>query len=546
MSYFNITTGSFLQIQEFDDLDQPISEPIVIPNGIYSSRFEQNTESIEILSSNLIIAILPLAGIKLDGFPATYLDIAAEISRMSSGSGTQNVNVVNIPAVEVTNQPTVNLANNSVRISDTNGEAVYSNQYHLNTLTNPLLNPQTKQDYLKNLIGTDLGSMLRVSTPTTISSITQNFGKAPLFMDEVTINGGVSVYNSGVTNMTVVSNTQAVIRQSFQFHPYITGKPMEFEFTFNNFQPEENVVKRVGCFHSNTVTPFNLNLDGIYLESSNGEVKVVANNNGAISGEQTQFQWFDPLDGTGLSGITIDWSLFQKLRIEWIYLGGGACARIYLSVLNNVTVTEVLVAQIEHANINISPITRYCCQPIRFEIRSFGGAGTFGAICAGMSINGAEDLVYRNVGIDSGNTASSFSGAGTIYPILTMRIDPALRQKYFDFDNITVLSTSNDDMLVRIIRNPTFTGAALTYNSVPNSGLQFATNNAGANTIVAGSGNTIFAKIVRQGSNFNSEIRNSLRLGSDINGTTIPFSLAITPLSAGLTAFATVNLLEIS
>lgn len=546
MAYFNISTGSCLRIQEFTDEAIPVNEPITLPNGVYSCRFNPVPETIQILTGNLLLAEIPLYGLEVDGSPATYLDAACAIS-MSAGTGaTQNVNVVNIPAVEVTNQPTVNLANNSVRISDTNGDAVYSNTYHLQTLTNPLLNSQTKQEYIRNVLQFDVGSMIRVSTPTTISSITQNFGKAPLFMDEVIIGGATSVYNSGITKMSVTNNNQAVIRQSFQFHPYIIGKPMDFEFTFKNFAPQNLVVKRVGCFHADTTTPFNTTLDGIYLESFSNEVKVVVMNNGSIIAEQIQSEWFDPLDGTGLSGITVDWNAFQKLRIEWIYLGGGACARLYLSIVNNVTITEILFAQIAHANINYNTITRFCCQPIRYEIRSFGEAGEFDAICAGMSINGSQDLVYRSVGISNGTTTANFASVGTKYPVLVTRIDPTERQKYFEFDEISVLSTSNDDMLVEIIRNPTFAGTALTYSSVPNSGLQFATNQTGATTITAGTGNVVFSKVVRQGSTFSSEINNSLRLGSSINGTSIPFALSITPLGAGLTCYATMNLLEIS
>lgn len=458
----------------------------------------------------------------------------------------KNVSVQGITLVE--------LFSNAVTVYDSmNNEQLSIEQQHLKTQTDPLVNPRQRQEFLHNR--NKIGLTDKDKAPSlVITSATGNFGKSPLLFDEKIVGTGNSGYNNsrGRTEMTVNSNNDVVVRQTFQYHPYIAGKPMEFEFTFDNFQPQVNVMKRVGCFHSAGTSPYQSSLDGIFFSSyddglSGAMVALNIFNNGTQIVSLPQFSWLDPLDGNGASGITIDWSKFQKAKIEWIFLGGGAAAKFYLSVLNNEVIPEILIAVIPFSNIYTGTIVRWCCQPIRFEIRSSGGTGQFNMYCAGMSIQGStNDLVYRPVAIRNGYTYGSYANVGTIYPALMVRIDPASKQKFIDFKSISVLSGSNDDVAIDLIRNPTIVGGTPTFTSVPNSGVQFATNNAGTLTVTAGTGNVVYSENLRQFTNFKDEVESALRLGTGIDDTPVVFALCLTPISAGLTAGTTINLLEIS
>ncbi|MFM7856798.1 MAG: hypothetical protein ACKO96_33940, partial [Flammeovirgaceae bacterium] len=116
-------------------------------------------------------------------------------------------------------------------------------------------------------INHDAGGRIRVSQLTTLGDY-KILGADKTFLIE-SAGTGTGTYGSNKFNMSVTSG-QWYVRQSKRYHPYFSGKSQFCEFTFDNFQPETNVNKKVGYFSSSAVSPFNSVYDGFWLESGEG------------------------------------------------------------------------------------------------------------------------------------------------------------------------------------------------------------------------------------------------------------------------------------
>jgi hypothetical protein len=101
--------------------------------------------------------------------------------------------------------------------------------------------------------------------------------KNPEFIDEEIIGTATSTHsvNDSTIDMEVSANLDTVIRETFQSFPYEPGKEMRIWHTFARFEPQANTIKRIGYFTSNTVTPFDSDKDGIWLESDDTTVYLV-------------------------------------------------------------------------------------------------------------------------------------------------------------------------------------------------------------------------------------------------------------------------------
>jgi hypothetical protein len=383
----------------------------------------------------------------------------------------------------------------------------------------------------------DAAGRQRVSSPVPLIDLKHTKDKLPLFIDEVVIGGATSVHN--VTNanvqMSVTNNLDAVIRQTFQRTNYQSGNSHFVECTFANIAPQTNVTKRVGYFSSNTTTPFNSNLDGLYLESSAGVVSVNMAKNGTIT-SITQSTWnIDKLDGTGASGITADWTKSQILFIDFLWLGVGRVRFGFNINGKNIAVHEFNTANIGSSVYMVSPN-----QPIRYEIRSTGGAGTFDQICATVRTEGDGVTLGYNTSVNTGTTVSNYATIGTRYAALGVRLKNTHFDVQTELQTISFLGTSNDDYRWEIIVNPTITGA-FTYNGVTNSSLEFA---IGLGTPTVTGGYIIASGYARQTTSINIPVNNLIKLGSSLAGVADTVVLTLTPISAGLTVYSSLIINE--
>ncbi|HEY9704257.1 MAG TPA: hypothetical protein V6C58_17530 [Allocoleopsis sp.] len=392
----------------------------------------------------------------------------------------------------------------------------------------------------------DAFSRQRMSLLTTLSDYKQHFDALPLLIDQVQSGTGGIVYNSGESSATLstVSANDYAIAQTKQRSLYQSGKSSLIFQTFYNFHIQSNIEKRIGYFSSSTVAPYNANYDGIILVSNyyngvshDGKISVQIWRNGTQIGYVTQNNWNkDKMDGTGASKINIDWSKDQILKIDFQYLGVGR-VRVGLDV--NGIIYEV--HEFNHTNAIQKVYMNNSAQPLRWEIRQTGaGSGTFTFICGSTNSEGSLNSIGLPGSANTGSIAIAGNSVGTTYALLGIRLKSARFAAIVDIINATILANTTDQYYTTLLLNPTVAGT-FAYNAVVNYSVDIATG-ASTNTVTGG---TLLRSLGSQNTEISKlELGGALRMGSTIAGVSDTLIVCVTPLSANINFFATINWLE--
>lgn len=332
--------------------------------------------------------------------------------------------------------------------------------------------------------------------------------------------------------MSVTSGQYGII-QSKQYHPYLNGKSQLIEITTANFGTDLNVEKSIGYISSNAVAPYNSSLDGIRLHKSVNDVySFQIWRNGTKIIEILRDNWIDKLDGTGPSGMTIDFNKFNVFGFDFLYLGGTS---ISLFVMYKGEFR--LVYEYFYSNTDSEPFVLSPNKPIRYEIRSTTGSGNMDFIC---SLVASESMNYKTIGqsvvISGTNAGIVATTAGTTYAICGVRKAVNSRDIFSLVRTFTgALSTTNDYAKFALYLNPTISGT-FSFGSLANTPFEYAVGTA-SNTLTGGF--EIEASYGSQSTSTISEFENILaRLNSTINNTMDMIVLGITPIlgSANITA----------
>lgn len=378
----------------------------------------------------------------------------------------------------------------------------------------------------------DAFDRLRTSEPLTLFDSKQLYDKQPLFWDEVTNGTATSVHSTtnASTTMSVSANNDFVIRQTKRRFNYQPGKSQSILCTLTLGATTANVTKRVGLFNSNTTTPFASNYDGYYLEDNGSNVGLVISKNGTPNRVE-QGSWNqDNFDGTGPSGINLDWTKSQIFFIDYEWLGVG---RVRMGF-----VIDGILYYAHHFNHANSVTSVYCSTPnhsLRYEIRSTGGSASMQHICSSVSSEGGSEDNGIVRSINTNGTHLDANTENTLYALIGVRLKTTHLDTVVKILNIaSQIHTTSDRLLWEIRFNPTVAGT-FTYSDVTNSSLQRA---LGATTNTVTSGTIIDSGFVESGGAFSGGagstsrgINNALKLGSNIDGTRDTIILCVKPIA---------------
>ncbi len=392
----------------------------------------------------------------------------------------------------------------------------------------------------------DAFSRQRVSLLTTLGDYKLHFDALPLLIDQVQNGTGSSTFNTGESSITLTTSASAdyAIAQSKQRALYQSGKSSLILQTFYNFHVQTNVEKRIGYYSSSTSAPYNTSYDGIMLVSNyyngvshDGKISVQVYRGGTQIGYATQDTWNkDKMDGTGASGITIDWTKDQILKIDFQYLGIG---RVRIGLDINGIIYEV--HEFKHANLIQKVYMNNSSQPLRSAIRQTGaGSGTFTFICGSLSTEGSQNQIGVSGGANTGSTAIAGNTVGTTYALIGMRLKSTRLSAIVDLVDASILANTNDQYYVSILLNPTVAGT-FTYTGVTDYSVDIATG-ASTNTVTGGS--VLYSKASQNTEVATLKLGGSLKIGSTIAGVADTIVICVTPLSANINFFATLNWLE--
>lgn len=313
----------------------------------------------------------------------------------------------------------------------------------------------------------DLFGRLKVSEPLTLFDSTHRYSQDGDF-DDVIIGSGSTVgiiTHQSTATLTIGSTSGcSLIRESKRVFSYQPGKSLQVFQTFVLNPPKENLTQRVGYASSE---------NGIMLELVGSQVNIIKRT--AISGISTtitvpQSQWNqDKLDGTGVSGVSLDFSKAQLMFTEYEWLGVG-CARVgFVNENGNFHIAHIF----NHANKLDSVYMTTASLPVRYELLNTGNVGsasTMKQICVSVQSNGGyEKTVAPNVArrqtfkVGIGTTS-------TFTPLVSIKLKRGREDSIILPSQINVIVSSQQESAweVALIKNSTLIGAAFTASDSPN------------------------------------------------------------------------------
>ena len=391
------------------------------------------------------------------------------------------------------------------------------------SVTNPL-------PIITNKANLDAFSRLRESSPHTVFDIKHTYGKQPLLETEVLVGSATSVHSQVNANITlsVSANNDSVIRQTRQSFNYQPGKSQLIYLTGTLGAGVASTRKCIGLFDANNGLFFDLNgtVLGATIRKDGSDTTIV------------QDDWnLDKLDGTGVSGATLDTTKTQIFVIDFEWLGVGNVR--YGFVINGVV---VYCHESVHSNTETSPYMSTPVLPIRYQISSTGGTSSMTQICSTViSEGGSEDTgIVRGFG--TGPSKLDADVVGTNYAMVGLRLATGLANTHVDLSTISILSVSKDDIMWTLCFNPTIEGT-FEYSGISDSVMEGALG-ATANTI-SDFGTVLQQEYMAEATHLSQDIHNAIAFGIGVTGKSDEIVLAITPItSANLDVFGSLAFIE--
>jgi len=381
----------------------------------------------------------------------------------------------------------------------------------------------------------------RVSQVTTQFDAKQLHDKLPLFIDEV-LGGGATATHSTINSETTLAtalNTEYAIMQTKQKFNYQSGKSQLIFMTFSDFHVQTNIEKRIGYFSAQTTTPWYGTYDGLFLENDGTDISIRAYRSGTSTHNIPQSSWDDPLNGTGASGITVDWEKCQILALDFEWLGTGRVR--WCLVING---TFVPFHYINNSNLTDNVYMSSPNQPLRWEIvQTSAGSGTFNYICGSVNSEGSINQTGRILSENTGTTHINANSTSIKYALIGIQLQATKSDTLIDLIDFTILSTTSDNQLLEVWLNPTVAGT-FTYNAVTDSSVAIAKGaTAGTNTVTGGT--LIYSAYISQQQATPFNIENSIRLGQDIKGIADSIVVTCNPLTSNSKVLASMNWREL-
>jgi hypothetical protein len=301
--------------------------------------------------------------------------------------------------------------------------------------------------------------------PFTIIDIKHSYDKNATLICEKINNNGTSVFqtNKSAILMSVTDNTDYVIRQTRRYCIYQPGKSMVIMITgvlnHKSGGNESNVTTQLGFFDSQ---------NGIFFKYNNGTLSVVLRS--YVTGSVVDItvdsdNWnIDKMNGSGISGITLDASKANIFIIDFEWLGVG---RVRTGIVAKGQV--YYVHEFLNANLNNNVYMTTANLPIRYEIISNGTGNNEGEllmICSTVMSEGGYNPHGKYYTVNNNTTAISVGTSET--PLLSIRLRSTKNRVNVKLASINVISTTNANLIYRIRKY--LADKTAPYNEIPTSG----------------------------------------------------------------------------
>lgn len=381
----------------------------------------------------------------------------------------------------------------------------------------------------------DAFARLRVSNPETVFDSKQLADKQPLFWDDqlVSGSGGASTFNTNQASTTLsVANLTAGkrVRQTFRRFNYQPGKSMLFVMTGIFGTAATGIKRKVGMFDDR---------NGIFFDQLSTGMGVTVRtytSGSAVDTRVAQSSWnIDKMDGTGVSGVNLDFSKCQIMFADFEWLGVGRVRFGFFVDGKPYYCHEVLNAN------NVSLVYMSTPNlPLRYEIENdgTGGVASLTHICSTViSEGGLKDTGFP-FGINRGATPLTTLNDTNIYPLFALRLNSSYKTSAIKILDLSIVCTSTSAFNYYLLLNPTVTGTALSFTQVTNSSVDAQVNTTNATTVSGGT--TLFSATDNQAnttSGTSSVLNSDFYLGSTIAGVSDILVLGVQRLTGTTESF---------
>jgi hypothetical protein len=233
----------------------------------------------------------------------------------------------------------------------------------------------------------DAFNRLRTSHPATVMAYQNRYDESDLLWEDDLTGSGTATHlpNESSMRLRVTTSGDKVIRQTRHYHPYQPGKSQRILLTSVPGAAETNVRRRFGLFDAN---------NGLFFEETAGTKYVVRRtytSGSPVDNTVAQASWnLDTLDGSGPSGVTLDWSKSQIALIDYQWLGVG---RVRMGF--EIDGKPYYCHEFKNTNSLATVYMTTGSLPLRYEIEATGVPGATSdliAVCGSVDSEGGLDF----------------------------------------------------------------------------------------------------------------------------------------------------------
>jgi hypothetical protein len=286
-----------------------------------------------------------------------------------------------------------------------------------------------------------------------------DIGKANEYWSEILENGATSTWNSNTKSVDLAVTTTSgskVVRFTKRYFPYLAGAERSVLFTGTLPVPQANLRARRGLFDD---------LDGIFIQQSGTVLSIVFRSSTSGSAVDTiveRSSWYDPMDGTGPSGKTIDFTKMNLFKINYLWLGIGR--RIFSALIDG----KYYVLHEIKSNPNLTvPYMSTPNLPFRLELEALDtltSSGSMSHTCTAI-FNDGNGIPTKTPYTANNITTSVSTSNAVLTPILAIRVKASVFKGTIDLIDAGLYITGNSDVVFEIVINPTLTGGTWVSNS---------------------------------------------------------------------------------
>lgn len=360
----------------------------------------------------------------------------------------------------------------------------------------------------------DAFGRLKVSQPFTVFESQHRYQENDKW--DTSISGGGSKSHSAfesVVNLNVdTASGSKVIRETKRVFPYQPGKSLLILSTFAFASAQSNLRQRVGYFGAQ---------NGIYLEQDGSNLYLVLRTYVSGSVDDSTYKvakgsWNgDVFDGTGKSGRVIDFTKANIMFIDIEWLGVGDVRVGFI-----VDGRPVIAHTFHNDNLRTTTYMTTACLPLRMEIENTGTTSVSSSakqICNSVMSEAGYEGFQRQFNIGMGTSVRDLSTGGTVYPVISIRLNSSRLDSIVIPASLSAIVTSNTWVNYKIVLNGTFGGTSPTWSTHSNGNVDYVVHNS--STTLTGYTEITGGYINNNGSISISDVLNfNYQLGRTISG----------------------------